>query len=292
MKPSAPVYIVTKGRWKSRRTSRSLELIGVPYLIVVEDQELSEYASVIDKKKILVLDRQYQRDYETCDDLGDTKSLGPGPARNFVWDHSSANGHGWHWVMDDNIGTECPTGGFYRFNKNLKVQVSDGTIFKCMEDFVSRYSNVSMAGPNYFMVARRKCKAPPFILNTRIYSCNLIKNAARFRWRGRYNEDTDLSLRMLKAGLCTILFNAFLQEKMPTLTMRGGNTDDIYKGGTLAKSQMLVRLHPDVAKLAWRWGRPHHYVDYSGFKKNGLIRRPGLQVPSEIDNYGMQLVAV
>jgi hypothetical protein len=291
MNPRFPIYIVSKGRWKSRLTSRSLELIGVPYSIVVEEQEFSEYAAVIDKAKILVLDKQYQRDYKTCDDLGDTKSLGAGPARNFVWDHSSANGHEWHWVMDDNIG--AATGGFYRFNKNLKVPVSDGTIFRCMEDFVLRYMNVAMAGPNYFMFASRKTKASPFILNTRIYSCNLIKNSCKFRWRGRYNEDTDLSLRILKAGLCTVLFNAFLQWKLTTQTMRGGNTDEFYlKEGTLAKSQMLVRLHPDVAKLAWRWGRPHHYVDYSGFKKNRLIRRPGIEVPYETDDYGMQLVMV
>jgi hypothetical protein len=58
-----------------------LEYIGIPYFIVVEEQEFSQYASVIDKKKILVLDKRYQRSYETCDDLGDTKSLGPGPAR-------------------------------------------------------------------------------------------------------------------------------------------------------------------------------------------------------------------
>src|ERR1700730_4881298 len=292
MGPSFPVYIVSKGRWESRRTSRSLELIGVPYSIVIEEQEFSEYAAVIDKKKILVLDRKYQRDYDTCDDLGDTKSLGPGPARNFVWDHSSATGHEWHWVMDDNIGSR-PTGGFYRFNKNLKVPVADGTIFKCMEDFVSRYSNVAMGGPNYFMFASRKSKVPPFILNTRIYSCNLIKNSVPFRWRGRYNEDTDLSLRILKAGLCTVLFNAFLQDKETTQLMRGGNTSEFYsKEGTLPKSSMLVRLHPDVAKLSWNWGRPHHYVDYSRFKKNGLIRRPGLQIQSETDNYGMQLVTV
>ena len=69
---------------------------------------------------------------------------------------------------------------------------------------------------------RKENHASPFTLNTRIYSCNLIKNSVRFRWRGRYNEDTDLSLRMLKAGLCTDLFNAFLQDKETTLTMRGG----------------------------------------------------------------------
>ena len=75
--------------------------------------------------------------------------------------------------------------------------------------------------------------------------------------------------------------------------MSGGNTTEFYsKEWTLPKSSMLVRLHPDVARLAMRWGRPHHYVDYSRFKKNGLVRLPGVEVPSGIDNFGMQLITI
>jgi hypothetical protein len=36
-----------------------------------------------------------------------------------------------------------------------------------------------------------------------------------------------LSLRALKDGLCTILFNAFLAGKVTTLRMKGGNTDEL-----------------------------------------------------------------
>jgi hypothetical protein len=150
-----------------------------------------------------------------------------------------------------------------------------------------------MAGPNYFMFASRKSKAAPFTANTRIYSCNLIRNDVPFRWRGRYNEDTDLSLRMLKAGFCTVLFNAFLQEKMQTQTLGGGNTAEFYaKEGTLPKSRMLVEMHPDVAKLAMRFGRAHHHVDYTPFRNNRLIRRPETEIASGPNEYGMRLVQV
>lgn len=283
--PKFPLYIVSKGRHDSRLTSRALERMGVPYFIVVEAQEYAAYAAVIEKSKVLVLDSAYQRDYDTFDDLGDKKSKGPGPARNFVWDHAIANGHPWHWVMDDNIKA------FYRLNRNLKVPVSDGTIFRCMEDFVLRYMNVAMAGPNYFMFASRKEVMPPFIANTRIYSCNLIRNDVPFRWRGRYNEDTDLSLRMLKAGWCTIQFNAFLQEKLTTQTLGGGNTAEFYANeGTLAKSRMQVAMHPDVSRLVWKFGRWHHHVDYRPFQKNRMVRRAGTNIPRGVDNYGMKLV--
>jgi hypothetical protein len=230
-----PIYIVSKGRWKTRLTSRQLERLGVAYRIVVEEQEYKNYCSEIDAARILVLDRAYQRDYDTFDSLGETKSKGPGPARNFVWDHSIGLGAEWHWVMDDNIE------GFYRLNHNLKVPVSDGAIFRCMEEFVLRYQNIGMAGPNYFGFASRKHKMPPFVANTRIYSCNLIRNDIGFRWRGRYNEDTDLSLRMLKAGWCTVQFNAFLHDKMRTQESAGGNTAEFYaQEGTLPKSRMQV----------------------------------------------------
>ena len=281
--PRYPLYIVSKGRWESRLTSKALERIGVPYHIVVEEQEREQYAAVIDPAKILILDPAYQDNYDTCDDLGQAHGKGSGAARNFVWDHSIARGFDRHWVMDDNIRR------FYRCHGNRKIMV-DGTAFRCMEDFVERYENVAMAGPNYEMFVPRKNahQHPPFTLNTRIYSCNLIRNDLPYRWAGRYNEDTHLSLRMLKDGWCTIQFNAFLQDKMTTLKLKGGNTDTVYTVGTRPKSQMIVDLHPDVARVTFKFNRIHHEVNYRRFKKENILRRKkGVSIPQGVDNYGM-----
>lgn len=284
MNPKYPIYIPSKERWDSRLTVKALEKMKVPYYIIIEDQEYKQYSKVIDKKKILILDKRYQKNYDTCDNLGETLSKGPGAARNFAWDHSIENGFNWHWVMDDNIRD------FYRLNKNLKIRLYSGTCFKAMEDFCERYSNVLMAGPNYELFVPRKSKCPPFVANTRIYSCNLIRNNSPFHWRGRYNEDTDLSLRILKAGFCTIQFNAFLQDKAATQTIRGGNTKEFYeKEGTLPKSRMQIKLHPDVSKLVWKFNRWHHYVDYRKFKANKLIKRSEIIIKKKINNYGMRL---
>lgn len=284
LNPKYPIYIVSKGRWESRLTVKALEKMNIPYYIIIENQEYKQYLQVINKKNILILDQQYQKDYDTCDNLGDSKSKGPGAARNFAWDHSIANNFKWHWVMDDNIGV------FYRLNKNLKIRVYSGTCFRIMEDFCERYLNVLMAGPNYELFIPRKRKHPPFITNTRIYSCNLIRNDIPFRWRGRYNEDTDLSLRILKAGYCTIQFNAFLQDKVSTQLIKGGNTKEFYeKEGTLPKSQMQVDLHPDVSRLVWKFNRWHHHVDYRKFKSNKLIKKEDIFIPKGINNYGMKL---
>jgi hypothetical protein len=271
MNPKYPVYIISKGRHDTRLTSKSLEKIGVPYHIVIEPQEYDLYASVIDAKKILVL---------PFSNLG----LGSIPARNWVWEHAISIGAERHWILDDNIN------GFYRFNHNLKVPVYSGTIFKVAEDFVDRYENVAISGFNYFMFASRKSIYPPYYLNTRVYSCILIKNNIDFRWRGRYNEDTDLSIRALKAGYCTILFQAFLCDKATTMTMKGGNTDELYIGdGRLQMAQSLVEQHPDIVSISWKWGRHQHHVDYRAFKYNKLIKKSNIIIDEKINNYGMIL---
>lgn len=50
-----PVYIVSKGRWETRLTSKALEKLNIPYHIVIEPQEYSNYASVINPDKIYTL---------------------------------------------------------------------------------------------------------------------------------------------------------------------------------------------------------------------------------------------
>lgn len=283
--PRWPVYIVSKGRADSRLTSRSLERMQVPYFMAIEPQDYDAYAAVIDPKKILVLPFSNHGD-------------GPGRARNWVWNHSISLGAERHWVLDDNIAD------FYRLQNNLRARVETGAIFRASEDFVDRYENVMIAGFAYRSFVAPNTPYPPFITNTRIYSVLLIDNQCPFKWRGRYNEDTDICLRVLKAGFCTVQFYAFLQGKAATQTLPGGNTEEFYHKeggldkakwregrmnaeGTLKKSQMLVDMHPDVSRLVWRYDRWHHHVDYSPFKDIPLKLKSGVMIPTEPDNYGM-----
>lgn len=269
--PRYPIYVISKGRWDSRYTSKTLEKMGVSYHIVIEPQEYNEYASVISPDKILAL---------PFSELGQ----GSIPARNWVWEHAISMGAERHWILDDNIS------GFFRYNYNLRVPVYTGAIFRASEDFVDRYENVALAGFQYRGFANSCRDRPVYIPNTRIYSCILIKNDIPYRWRGKYNEDTDLSLRVLKDGWCTILFVAFLQGKVATMVMRGGNTDELYQGdGRKQMAESLVEQHPDVARVSSKFGRVQHHVDYRPFKKNKLIRKPDIIVPQGINNYGMVL---
>lgn len=286
MNPKHPVYIVSKNRWDSRRTSKSFEEMNVPYRIVVEESQYEQYASVISPEKVLILPQRYLDEYRTLDNLGNTKSKGPGAARNFCWDHSISIGATWHWVLDDNIS------GFERLNRNERGTVTSGTIFRVAEDFCERYENVGQAGFEYrfFAGGARRAK-PPYRLNTRIYSCILNRNDVPYRWRGRYNEDTILSLDMMRGGWCTVLFQCFLQNKAATQTVKGGNTEDFYASeGTLPKSKMLVDEYPEISRLVYRYGRWHHEVDYDVFKRNVLKRKEGIIIPDRVNNYGMKLV--
>ena len=272
MKSKYPIYIISKGRWESRLTSKALDEMNVPYRIVIEPQEYDNYAAVIDSSKILVLP------------FG---NLGQGsiPARNFVWEHSINAGFERHWILDDNIEQ------FNRLNRNLQVKVLTGQIFKAAEDFIDRYENVALAGFQYDYFAKAKTILPAFYMNTRIYSCILIKNDLPYRWRGRYNEDTDLSIRALKDGWCTVLFYAFIQQKAQTMTMKGGNTDNVYIDGDnrLKFAQSLVEQHPDVARVTQKFGRFHHHVNYKPFAKNKLIKKQGVEIPNRTNEYGMVL---
>jgi hypothetical protein len=270
-----PVFVISKGRWKSRLTVKSLEEIGVPYKVVIEPQEFEEYSSVIDKKNILILP---------------FSNLGQGsiPVRNWVWDFARSLGVKRYWILDDNIRD------FYRSFKGVRIKVADGTIFRCAEDFVDRFENVPMAGLNYSMFGFNRIA--PFTPNTRIYSCILLETKFPLRWRGRYNEDTDLSLRILKAGYCTILFNVFLCGKVATMRMRGGNTDELYKktakfDGRLEMAKTLLNEHPDVVKIVRKWGRWQHSVDYSSFEKNRffLVKNRQPFMGKFVNEYGMKL---
>lgn len=274
MNPRFPIYIISKGRWQRRQTSKTLESMGCPYKIVVEPKEYENYASVIDKEKILVLPDNFSE-------------LGQGsiPVRNWVWEHSISDGHKFHWILDDNIES------VERFNHNLKVKCETPTPFFVVEEFVLRYENIAQAGMNYALFCPAIEARPPLRFNTRIYSCILIRNDIPYRWRGRYNEDTDLSIRVLKDGWCTVLFNTFLIGKRATLTQRGGNTDTIYNTGDdrLAFAQSLADQHPDVVKVTRKFNRWHHHVDYRPFKRNKLLKKKGIEIEDKVNNYGMIL---
>lgn len=270
-----PIYIVSKGRWGTRHTAKALERLGIHYFIAVEEHEYDNYCEVTDPKKGTVLKLPFSN-----------HGKGSGVARNWVWEHSKAAGFKRHWVLDDNIQE------FWRYNHNQRIRMDTGSFFRACEDFVDRYKNIMLSGLQYKFFVVDSYPYPPYILNTRLMSCILIQNDCPHKWRGKYNEDVDLSLRVLKDGYCTVLFYTFLQGKMRTGTVKGGNTEELYGKGTFEKSKMLVDLHPDVVTLKRKYDRWHHHVDIHAVRKlAGKLEFVDDYVPpNEPNNYGMCLV--
>lgn len=248
--PKYPIYIISKGRFKKRITVNSLEKLNLEYKIVVEPQEYDQYTKYISKNKIISLP---------------FSNLGQGsiPARNFVFEHSIKLGVKRHWILDDNIA------GFGVQKYGRRVNVLCGDIFNICEGFVDRYENIALAGMRY-RFHHNYVKAP-YLLNTRIYSCILINNSIPFRWRGKYNEDTDISLRVLKAGYCTLLFTWCYCNKMKTMSLSGGNTEELYSNnGRTKMAESLKSQHYELVKITKKWGRVQHQVNYKVFKNNKL----------------------
>lgn len=253
-KPIYPIYIISKGRYDNCLTAKFFIEDGVDFKIVVEPQEKNLYAEQFGEDRILVL---------PFSNLG----LGGIPARNWCWEHSKANGHKRHWIFDDNIRQ------INRFHKSKRIRCNTLIALKAGEEFTDRYENIAIAGLNYHFFARETI--PPFFLNVHVYSCLLIRNDLEYRWRGRYNEDTDLCLQVLSGGWCTVLINAFLIDKMGTMKMKGGNTDQLYKAdGRLKMARSLERMWPGVVTTDRRYKRPQHVVkgSWRGFD-TPLIRR-------------------
>lgn len=254
-KPQYPVYIISKGRYENCLTAKCFINDKVNFKIVVEPQEQEEYAKKYNKKRILVL---------PFSNLG----LGGMPARNWIWKYSESLGYKRHWIFDDNIKS------FGRLNKGKRIPCNSNIGMKVIEDFTDRYENIAISGFNYrFFVPNDKLT--PFTLNCHVYSALLIFNDMTHRWRMKYNEDTDLCLQVLTNNLCTVLFHAFFCDKMATMTMKGGNTNQLYKkDGRLKMARSLEAMWPQYVKTKWRFGRPQHVVKNSWKDfKNPLIRR-------------------
>lgn len=275
-----PICILSKGRASCQTTGKVLDKMGTSYRFFVEETESDEYMKAVGEDRVVVM---------PFHDLG----MGGVPARNFIWEWCLERGYKRHWTVDDNI-TE-----FRRTHLTRRLRVVGGGFFRAMEDFVDRYENLAMAGPHHLgFVKVGWSNIPAYLLNTRVYSCILLDTSLPHRWRGRYNEDTDLSLRLMKDGYCTAVFAALLMNKAATVgvrnctPMKGGNTDNVYNTGDyrLAFAESLKEQHPDCVEVVWKFNRWHHQVDYSRFKNNKLIRKPGIVPTAANDEYGMRLV--
>lgn len=254
-----PVYVISKGRWDIGYTANFLIRDNINFKLVIEPQERERYLEHYKEEILLILP------FSNC-------GLGSIPARNWVWEHSKYIGAEKHWILDDNIS------GLMTYKNGKRSDCHSRAPFHYSEKFSDKYKNLALLSMNYAMFAFVCCtrKLPPFYLNTRCYSCILIDNALPFRWRGRYNEDTDLCLQALSFRYCTANLNAFLIKKKATMTCKGGNMEELYKGdGRLKMARSLEyqwQSIPGLVHTTRKFGRAQHHVNWKMFK-HGLIKK-------------------
>lgn len=272
--PRYPVYVPSKGRAHRPLTARMFAKAGVPFFVVVEPSEVESYEKEW-KDQLLVLPED---------------GRGLVYSRNWIKDHARDAGHARHWQFDDDVYR------IRRMHAGYRIPV-DASIALCMiEDFIDRYENVALASINsqFFTPVSRgasRQRWPPFYLNSRCYTCFIMRNDLPNRWRFRYNEDTDMTLQVLSDGWCSILFNVFLIDTPATMTAKGGQMANMYGGdGRLKMARELERVWPGVVTTYRRFGRPQHRVDWRIFD-TALKQLPTDEWPLA-RNYGLQLEAV
>lgn len=277
MKTKYPVYVISKGRAECCHTADFMIRDGLDFKLVIEPQEKEAYLKKYPEELLAILP---------------FSNLGKGsiPARNWVWQNSIDRGFERHWIFDDNIMK------IYRRYKGYRLPCNSIQAIQACETFTDRYENIGISGMNYSMFVPDRHKRAPFFLNNHVYSCLCIDNKMKYRWRGRYNEDTDLCLQVLSGGLCTVLFNVFVIDKIATLTMKGGNATELYKGdGRLKMARSLEQAWPYVARTDRRFRRPQHKIrdEWKKFD-TPLIKKKDVAKMNfdKVDNFGLKLKAV
>lgn len=254
MNTTYPVYILSKGRANNCLTARLFIDDGLDHFLVVEKQEYKQYREKYKNSEILILP-------------SDASGRGAVPIRNWIWNHSQKSGFKRHWEFDDNIRD------IRRLHKGKRIPISSVTALNILEDFTNRYSNIGISGFNYQMFVIND-ENKPYRVNCHIYSAMLINNEMPFRWRLRYNADTDLCLQVLNSRkYCTVYFNILMANKMTTMKMAGGNTDRYKGNGRLIMARLLEKVWPQYVETRLRFNRPQHIINWKKHFNTPLIRR-------------------
>ena len=96
-----------------------------------------------------------------------------------------------------------------------------------------------------------------------------------------------------------MLFNCFLIGN--SMTMKGGNTQEVWEWMTEVKRQEVVKslirgenLGRSIkstsrcSELTWKYDRCHHYVDYYRYKQKPILKS-GVNIPKGNNEYGLVL---
>lgn len=225
VKPRYPIYVVSYGRYDLRdHTIDALQEMGVEYHICVQEREKELY-------------EQHSKKYGWTGKIitSENTDKGSSKQRNTCIEDSIKNGYKKLWLLDDNMT------GWYYFNMLQITRINHPYVFTHLEDISDNIKEpVGIISHCYTFDVRANDLRNPIQVNTKNYSSCLIDTeiCKDIRFRLQYNEDIDFTLRVLEKGIKTIGLNIFLAGKKATKTVKGGNTDSIYKDKSKSDDKM------------------------------------------------------
>jgi hypothetical protein len=224
-----PVYVISRHRSQYELVSRQLIDGGVPHHLVIEPHDYDAYASRYPSDVLLTTP---------------VDNIGLAGVRNFCKDHSTQNGHRWHWCLDDNIK------GFDRLTDGKRQRVPVRNVLSVVEQTVSWFDGIGAATPCNTMWMFAQAGKPPITYNRTISCAMLLNNTTSARFRSGMPVDADYTLQMLAAGWSTVVITHLGYHKTDTGKMQGGLTETEYQGdGRDRRMETLIETWPNVYKM-------------------------------------------
>ena len=225
------VYIPSKGRADIKGTISLLKKENINYFVVIEKEEFDAYSKVTDK--ILVLPES---------------NKGISYSRTWIKKHSVSKGENFHWQMDDDITSFCK-----RLPNQVNISALDA--IKIVEDLISDYDNIGIAGLNFNAWPP---KNNDIILNRPVYRCVLINNESKSIWHDKFVllEDWEYSMQLLSDGYATMLFDYLRVNSIKPGVLDGGLKSvyeiPMWRENVLSR---LVQKYPDceIKKSKYNW---------------------------------------
>ena len=224
-----PIYVISRHRSQYELVSRQLYDEGIAHHLVIEPHDYNAYADRYPKELLLTTP---------------VDNIGLAGVRNFCKDHSTENGHAWHWCLDDNIK------GFDRLVDGKRQRVPARGVLSIVEQTVGWFDGIGAATPCNTMWMFAQAGKPPVSYNRMISCAMLLRNETEARFLPGMPVDADYTLQMLHAGWSTVVMTHLAYHKTDTGTMQGGLTETEYQGdGRDHRMETLTAKWPGVYKI-------------------------------------------
>lgn len=239
-----PVCIVSKDRSDTCTTHTLLDFEGVKWFYMVEPKDYDAYVARFGKSKVINIEQNDKGIYYV---------------RNYCIEWSKKNGYDKHWQVDDDLRSL-----HYR-PMNFIKGIRDSTRIENPSSMLSYIEDISIKCVNYgagclthdgFAFSKKN----DVDINKMIYCFQLINNSIKSRYQPHTSEDVDFSVRILKEGYVTMVFNKYSFRTPASGSLKGGCNSSIdYKKIGNVDNRKLRNL-----KLCQTY--PQWFVEYT---KNG-----------------------